>query len=184
LAALKNQRESFRFTWQLPDSPLRQILEKSMDVRGLHQIGVEDLEARSLRLCNTDKKTVSFLNIQQSTNRQNGNQRTIVRIKEVRGYSKWFKRAVKILESSGALQLDTVGDLFPFVLEGTGRKPLDYCSGYAVPLASDMMSIDAIRRIYTFLLDGIRRNEGWVVADLIRNFFMIYECQYEEPVRP
>jgi len=86
LAALKNQRESFRFTWQLPDSPLRQILEKSMDVRGLHQIGVEDLEARSLRLCNTDKKTVSFLNIQQSTNRQNGNQRTIVRIKEVRGY--------------------------------------------------------------------------------------------------
>ncbi len=170
LAALKSSQKLFRFAWQFPDSPLRQALEKTLDVRRLLQIGSEELESCSLDLCNTDEKIVVSLDIQQSTNRQNGSQRVIVHIKEMRGYSKWFKKAANILESSGAEQLSSSADLYPFVLEGTGRKPLDYSSGYAVPLTFEMKSITSIGQIHTFLLGCMRRNEEGVLADLDSEF--------------
>ena len=56
LAALKSPRKSFRFCWQFPDSSLRQRLEKSLNVRSLLQIGIEELETYSLDLCNHDEK--------------------------------------------------------------------------------------------------------------------------------
>ena len=91
-------------------------------------------------------------------------------LKEMRGYGKSFRRAAKILNSSGAVSVNNIDDLFSFVLEGTGRMPLDYSSRYAVPLTSDMRSIDAIRKIHTFLLTCMRRNEEGVIADLDSEF--------------
>ncbi len=170
LAVLESPRKSFRFTWQFPDSPLRQSLKKTLDVRGVLQICVEELESYSLNLCNTDEKIVVFLDIQQSTNRLTRSKRSVAHIKEMRGCGKRFKRAVKILESSGAVQVSSVADLFPFVLEGTGRNPLDYSSTYSVPLTPEIKSIDAIRQIHAFLLECIRRNEEGVIADLDSEF--------------
>lgn len=170
LATVKSPRKSFRFSWQFPDSSLRQDLEKSLDVRALRQIGTEELESYSLDLCNHDEKIVTFLNMQQSTNKQNGKRRRIVHITEMRGYGKYFTRATEILHNSGAISVNTIDDLTSFVLEGTGHIPLDYSSRYAVPLTPDMRSIDATRQIHAFLLTCMRRNEEGVIADLDSEF--------------
>jgi len=170
LAALQSPQKSFRFSWQFPDSSLRQCLEKSLDVRGLLQIGTEELGSCSLALCNHDEKIVVFLDMQLSTNKQIDKQRRIVHIKEMRGYGKYFKRAEKILNNSGAVPVNNMNDLFSFVLEGTGRIPLDYNSRYLVPLRPETKSIDAIRQIHTFLLTCVRRNEEGVIADLDTEF--------------
>jgi CHAD domain-containing protein len=166
LAVLKSPEKSFRFSWQFSVSPLRQFLEKSLNVRAILPIAVEEFESSSLRIFNNDKKIVAFLNIQQSTNSRNGKQRITVHMEEVRGYKKWFKRVARVFNSSGAVKLGSIGDLFPFVLEGTGRKPLDYSSSYAVPLTSEMSSIEAIQRIFVFLLSCMRRNEEGIIDDL------------------
>jgi len=170
LAVLKSPEESFRFSWQFPVSPLRQFLENSLDVRGALPIAAEELESSSLQIFNNDKKIVVFLNIQQSTNSRNGKQRITVHMEEVRGYKKWFKRVARVLDSSGAVKLGSIGDLFPFVLEGTDRKPLDYSSGYAVPLTPEMSSLEAIQRIFVFLLSCMRRNEVGILDDLDSEF--------------
>ncbi len=170
LAALKSPKKSFRFSGQFPVSPLRQFLENSLDVRGILPIGAEEYESSSLQIFNNDKKIVVFLNIQQSTNSLNGKQRITVQMEEVRGYNKWFKRVAKILDSSGAVKLGSIGDLFPFILEGTDRVPLDYSSGYSVPLTPDMMGIEAIQNIFAFLLTCMSRNEEGIIDDLDSEF--------------
>ncbi|MBL4901460.1 MAG: CHAD domain-containing protein [Desulfocapsa sp.] len=169
LAVLKSPEKSFRFAWQFPVSPLRQFLENSLDVRAVLPIAAEELESSSVQIFNKDKKIVVFLNIQQSTNSQNGKQRITVHMEEVRGCNKWFKRVARVLDTA-AVKLGSIGDLFPFILEGTDRKPLDYGSGYAVPLTPEMSSVDATQRIFVFLLSCIRRNEEGIIDDLDSEF--------------
>jgi len=170
LATLKSQKKSFRFSWQFPDSLLRQFLKKPLDVRGILPVGAEELESCSLQIFNNDKKIIAFLNIQQSTNRNSEKQCVIVHLEEVRGYNKWFRRVSRILDSSGAIKQKSLADLFPFMLEGTDREPLDYSSGYTVPLRPEMTSIEAVHQIYSFLLTSIYQNEEGIVRDFDSEF--------------
>ena len=170
LAALKSQKKSYRFSWQFPDSPLRQSLKKPLDVRGILQIAAEELESYSLQILNNDTKIIALLNIQQSTNRKNEKQIAIVHLEEVRGYNKWFRRVSRVLDNSGAIKLKSLADLFPFVLEGTNREPLDYNSRYAVPLRPEMTSLEAVQQIHSFLLTSIYRNEEGIISDFDSEF--------------
>lgn len=170
LASLTSRKKSFRFSWQFPDSPLRKALKKPLDVRGINQIAAEELDFCSIKIYNSDKKIVAFLTIQQSTNSQNKGQQTTVQMKEVRGYGKWFKRIAKVLKDSGAMRLNSIADLFPFVVEGTGREPLDYSSGYDVPLTPAMKSIEANRQIFAALLASMRQNEKGIIKDFDSEF--------------
>jgi len=170
LASLISRKKSFRFSWQFPDSPLQKALRKPLDVRGINQIAAEELDSCSLQVFNNNKKIVAFLTVKQSTNSQNDEQQTTVHMEEVRGYGKWFKRITKVLENSGGIQLDSIADLFPFVIEGTGREPLDYSSGYDVPLTPEMKSIKANQQIFSSLLTSIRRNEKGIINDFDSEF--------------
>ncbi|HID03927.1 MAG TPA: CHAD domain-containing protein [Desulfobacterales bacterium] len=91
-------------------------------------------------------------------------------LEEVRGYNKWFRRVSRVLDNSGAIKLKSLADLFPFVLEGTNREPLDYNSRYAVPLRPEMTSLEAVQQIHSFLLTSIYRNEEGIISDFDSEF--------------
>lgn len=170
LASLNSRRKSFRFAWDFPHSVLRGILKKKLDVRALMEIGTENLEIVSLCILNGDKKIVALVDLQQSFSGAGETPRVSVHIQEIRGYTKWFKQVAAVLDNVAATTLSGPAAVLSVVLQETGRQPLDYSSGYDVPLNPEMTSLEAVRQIYSFLLNCMQRNVNGVLADIDSEF--------------
>ncbi len=170
LQVLSSRRKSFRFSWDFPDSPLADALGKFLDVRALNELGGEEVESSELRILNRDKKIVAFLELQTSINRSSGHRLQTVRLQEVRGYSKRFKQAADFLQRFGVVQQAGPAEDLRVLLQGSGREPLDYSSGYNVALDPQMTGIEAVGHIYRSLLESMQRNEQGVIEDLDTEF--------------
>jgi len=165
LQILSSRRKSFRFSRDFPDSPLRDALNEFLDVRALNELGVEEVQSRELCILNRDKKIVAFLELQTATNRSNGQRLQTVRLQEVRGYSKWFRQVADFVHRFGVQKQAGPGEALRFLLQGSGREPLDYSSGYDVPLDPQMTGIEAVGHIYRSLLESMQQNEQGVIED-------------------
>ena len=170
LQTLASRRKSFRFSWDFPDSPLADALSKFLDVRALKELGGEEVESSEVCILNRDKKIVAFLELQTSINRSSGHRLQTVRLQEVRGYSKWFKQAADFVQRFGVMQQAGPAEALRVLLQGSGREPLDYSSGYNVALDPQMTSIEAVGHIYRSLLESMQRNEQGVIEDLDTEF--------------
>lgn len=167
---LTGQRKKLRFLRDFPDSPLQVELAKLIDIRSLLELGVEDVRIEALRIVNNDQKIVAFVELQESISRTSGKKLTMVSLREVRGYGKRFNQIANYILSAGVAERTSPADIFSMLLAETGRQPLDYSSGYNVPLEPDMPAIDAVRKIYSYLGDSIRKNEQGVLDDIDSEF--------------
>ncbi len=167
---LPGQRKKLRFLWDFPDSPLRTELAKSIDIRSLIELGREDVRAEELRIINNDKKIVAFVTLQESISRSSGEKMAMVSLREVRGYGKRFHQIANYILSAGVAESTSYADILSMLLAETGRKPLDYSSGYNVSLKPDMCAIDALKEIYSYLGEQIRKNEQGVTDDIDSEF--------------
>ena len=165
LQSLTSRRKMFRYSWQFPESPLRDTLKDPLEVRALMELGTEEVESTELRILNRDKKIVVFLELQQSTSCSSGQQLLSVQLLEVRGYSKKFKQVAAFIRRFGGQEQTGPVDTLRLALQGSGRTPLDYSSGYNVPLDPQMSSLEAVGCIYRSLLANMHKNEQGVVDD-------------------
>ena len=165
LCTLRAGRKTYRFAEEFPASPLADALKKILSVRALLELGRSEVRAGRWYVVNDDEKRVAVLDLEHLINSTTGRSLNILSLTGVRGYPKWFKRVAAVIRECGALPGTDLKDIFSFVLEGTGRTPLDYSSGYNVPLAPEMAAIEAAVRIHSTLLNVIRVNEPGVLAD-------------------
>lgn len=170
LYVLASRRKTPGFWWQFPESPLRDALQGPLDVRSLMGLGIEDVETKELHLLNRDKKIVALLQLEESTSRRSGQRLFTVILQEIRGYAKWFHQVAQYLDGIGVQTQTVRTESLQLILQGTGRTPLDYSSGYDVPLDPQMESIEAVGKIYRALLASIRWNEQGVIDDIDSEF--------------
>ncbi len=170
LQSLSSRRKTCRFFRDFPDSSLRDALRKLLDVRALSELGAEEVQSTELCILNRDKKIVAFLELQTSINRDSGQRLHTVRLQEVRGYSKWFRQTADFLQRFGVRKQAGPDENLRFLVQGSGREPLDYSSGYNVPLEPQMTGIEAVCHIYRSLLESMHRNEQGVIEDLDTEF--------------
>jgi CHAD domain-containing protein len=167
---LTGQRKKNRFLWDFPDSSLKEELSKSIDIRSLLELGREDVRVEELKIVNNDKKIVAFVSLQESIVRNSGEKLAMVSLREVRGYGKRFHQVASHLLSTGVSESSSPANILSMILAGTGRHPLDYSSGYNVPLEPNMRAIDALKEIYSYLGEQIRKNEQGVIDDIDSEF--------------
>ena len=165
LHTLSSRKKSFRYSWHFPDSSLRSALTGPLDVRALVEVGAEDFEFSEVHILNQDKKIVVFMKLQQSTSQNSDRQLLSVQLQEVRGYGKKYKQVAAFIRRFGGMEQVDAADMLRFAVQGSGREPLDYSSGYNVPLEPQMSSIEAVGSIYRSLLANMHANKQGVVAD-------------------
>jgi len=170
LHTLKNERKTFRFSRELPKSPLRAALDEILDVRALIELGRADVRSIQLGILNRDSKIVAQLEMEEAGRRRHEQRLVTVRLHEIRGYAKWFNKVAAFVRAFGAEVRADSTDILRFILQGSGRRPLDYSSGYNVPLEPGMKSITAVAHIYRFLLNNIQCNEQGVIDDIDTEF--------------
>ena len=165
LFTLGTGRKVCRFASDFPASPLADELKALVSVRALLELGRSEIRASRWYIVNDDEKRVALLDVEKLVNSGTGRSLITLALTEVRGYSKWFKRIAGTILKFGGRPQSGPADILSFVLEGSGRTPLDYSSGYNVPLEPDMASIEAAVRIHSVLLEAIRINEPGVLTD-------------------
>ena len=149
---------------------LREVLQKTIDIRALIEYGIEEVRASEIRILNKERKTVARFIIEESICTHSGAQLLHITLFELRGYAKQFKGVGETLSQLGSPAEDTQATLFRAAASGTGRVPLDYHSGYDVPLDPSMSSAEAVIAIYRSLLEDMHWNKQGVVDDIDTEF--------------
>lgn len=170
LLSWTDQQETFHLSGKLPESPLSNAIQNIIGIRALIELGVMDGTTTTIFILNRDKNIGAFLYVQELSNRQNGQRLITVTLEGVRGYNKKFQQIARILRASGVETQTKTTDILRFVLQDSGRVPLDYSSGYSVDLNPKMSSVQAVTVIYRSLLKSIKQNEQGVIDDIDSEF--------------
>lgn len=170
LAHLKSPRRSFRFAWDFPNCPLREALTQIIDIRALIEIEQGELYTTKIQIIQQDMERVATLHLQRMVSRSSSQQLLTVGLGKVSGQGKWFKRISTFLGQLGLVPQKGADTDLRRALKDNGREPLDYDSGYHVPLHPAMQSIEAVSHIYRSLLGDIRQNQQGVIDDTDTEF--------------
>jgi CHAD domain-containing protein len=158
----------------LPSGPLRDALQPLLQMRVLLPLVNIKGKATELRLLNDDQKTVVRLQLLHMHCLGPGvaEPRSLwprVRLVPVRGYAKDLSRLTAYLGNE--LEWPRASAcLFDEAITAIGREAGDYSSKLNVPLQSDMIAIDSMRKILLSLLDTLERNIPGTRADLDSEF--------------
>ncbi len=158
-----------RFWWQFPKSDVKQVLAGILDVRGLLPQVSFSQTSRELRITNKDEKIVAVVLLME-LNLGGGKTIHSVRLREIRGYHKWFLKLSRILSNFGNPQPETMVQTLATALAAAGKAPMDYSSRFSVPLTPDMESLTAVKIIYRDLLTTMLANEQGIIQDLDSEF--------------
>ncbi len=158
-----------RFHQQLPESELRTELAGIIDIRALLPQVTFSRTSMEVQVLNRDEKVVAHL-LFLSIDPGNGEVIHSLQLREVRGYNKWFLKLSRDLGRFGSPQPDTGVHGLETALAALGRAPMEYSSGFFVPLQPDMAAIEAAKAIYRNLLATMRSNERGIIEDLDSEF--------------
>ncbi len=158
----------------LPSGPLRDELQRLLQMRVLLPLVSVKGKATELRLLNDDQKTVVRLQLLHMHCLSSGiaDPRSLwprVRLAPVRGYVKDLRQLAAYLGDE--LEWPRASAcLFEEAVTAIGREAGDYSSKLNVPLKLDMTAVEAIRKILWSLLDTLERNIPGTRADLDSEF--------------
>ncbi len=158
-----------RFWWQFPESDLKQALAEVLDVRALMSHAAFSQTTLELQMLNRDEKVVATVLLTE-LDLGNGENIHSVQLREVRGYNKWFLKLSRDLANFGEPQPDTRVHTLTTAMAAVGRTPMEYSSGFSVPLSPDMESLTAAKTIYKNLLTTMLANEQGIIDDLDSEF--------------
>jgi CHAD domain-containing protein len=158
-----------RFWWQFPQSDMKQALAGILDMRALLPHTPFSQATRELRVTNSDEKVVAIVLLME-LDLGSGKDIRSVRLCEVRGYNKWFLKLSRDMSGFGETRPDTRVQTLKAAMAAVGRVPMDYSSGFSVPLTPDMESLTAVKTIYQDLLTTMQDNEQGIIDDLDSEF--------------
>ena len=158
-----------RFWWQFPDSDMRQALAGLLEVRALLPQTAFSERCLELQILNRDEKVVATVLLTE-LELADGQQIHSVRLREVRGYNKWFLKISRDLDRFGAPQPDTRVHSLTTAMTAVHRQPMEYSSGFSVSLRPEMESLPAAKTIYQKLLNTMLANEQGIIDDLDSEF--------------
>ena len=158
----------------LPSGPLRDELQRLLQMRVLLPLVNIKAKATELRLLNDDQKTVVRLQLLHMYCLGSGvaEPRSLwprVRLVPIRGYAKDLSQLRAYLGDELEWPLASAC-LFEEAMTAIGREAGDYSSKLDVPLKPDMTAVDALRKVLSSLLDTLERNIPGTRADLDSEF--------------
>jgi len=165
-----NSKLDPKFWWDFPKSELRKELKPCIDIRALLSLAKTERTIGTLRLINEDKKTTLFVYVKdlRVLSSQDKSPVTILQIKPVRGYEEEALEFKQYLHTLG-LKL-THGDILSATGQNQGKYPLDYSSKINVHLKPEMKAAEAVKLIFTNLLNTMKANVFGMKEDIDTEF--------------
>jgi len=158
-----------RFWRQFPKSDMKQALARILDMRVLLPHTAFSQTTQELHIVNKDEKIVAIIFLME-LDLDTGKNIHSIRLHEVRGYNKWFLKLSRDLSGFGETRPDTRVQTLKAAMAAVSRVPMDYSSGFSVPLTPDMESLTAVKTIYQDLLTTMQDNEQGIIDDLDSEF--------------
>ncbi len=162
-AVVKMPHEPITFLQDLPNTAIRRQLASIIEMRALLPVASIRSCTTTLRLLDTNQKTVAYLELQEShaltsTGRTQGQVIRRACLVPVRGYATTARRLSRLLTEDLGLE-SAGGDLLNAVLAAGGRRPGDYSSKLGLQLDPNMRADAASKLVLHRLLDIMRANE-------------------------
>ncbi len=158
------------FLWDLPDSSLKKTLDPIIEMRALLKLFALNIQSQSIRILNTEQKTVVRLVIEKIAI-SDANASEVwqhLRLIPLRGYDKQFQSLSAYLTefrftpTSDSIYLQTLTLL--------GKSPGKYSAKLNLQLEPNMRADEAAKIIYRYLLDVMKANEGGIKKDIDTEF--------------
>ncbi len=158
--------------WELP-SPLRGILEKTLALRALGQVGTATILRRRGRIEDDNRKTIARVELEEvrSATGNEGGARFLL-VFPLRGYDRDV--AELFARANGAVRSESPGSIVAAAAGWHGRGPDAYCSRPVVPLTPETSAARALADLLAANLAVIRQNEGGIIADTDSEFLHDY----------
>ena len=166
-----NTKKQPKFWWDFPDGALKNVLKKQLDVRALIPLVEIERDIIPMRILNTDEKTVLKAQLESIALIQANQKKELInyiKLLPIRGYDKELDEFRNWLNEFGISQ-ETRPTIF-VALEAVGKIPGDYSSKLNFVLQPEMSARVAIKVIFKFLLDIIKKNEQGIIADIDTEF--------------
>ena len=182
LIPLRGQRRPLRqqvkgvpvFAWDLPDSRLKQRVQRVLEMRALLPRADVHAEVQVLRLLNEDQKTVVRLVLERIESVASEDAApTFVSVLPLRGYEAEANQVIDRLIQVASAAL-TYADYYAGVMLAAGQLPGDYTAKPDVHLEPDMPAGEAARALLQADLDVIQINEGQIAGDIDTEFLHDY----------
>ncbi len=164
------------FTWDLPESPLRERLESIIKMRALLPLAEVNTRVSFYRILNADEKTVARLVYTEVRTLDVDSEPSCgILFKPVA--SSWLsqilakvgQRLARIPKVSSLIQ-----DLYVTALEQAGKKPGSYSGKMDLRLKPKKRSDSATKEILRYLFKIMKANEAGIKADIDTEFLHDY----------
>jgi CHAD domain-containing protein len=163
------------FAGDLPDGPIREAVAPAIEMRRLLEVVRVHRRGKGLRFLNADDKTVARVLLEQRTAVDPGKGGAPaeladrLRLLGVKGYTRTFAEAARVLEQELSLEPDGSEPLAA-PLRAIGRRVADYSSKLDLGFEPGTRAVDAVRAVLLRLLDTIVANERGMLEDLDSEF--------------
>jgi CHAD domain-containing protein len=172
IRAAISPRQRPRFWWDLPESPLRQVLREVLDVRALRLLARLRQGVRTLDLRNAEEKTVARVVWEAVARAGKHASREplaqVCKLVPVRGYRQEWAAAARALASCG-IDRQTGGPIV-LALKASGHRPGGYAPKADIPLWPEMPAGAAARAILAHLGQVMGANEDGIRRDIDTEF--------------
>jgi hypothetical protein len=164
------------FFWDLPESPLRELLEPIIKMRTLLPLADVHTQSMTYRVLNADEKTVARLvttEVRTAGEESEPVLVTYLSLRPVRGYPKYSRKLAKRLGRVGT-ETPMLEDLYFSALERADRKPGSYSGKLNLQLKSKKRSDASAKVILRYLFEVMKANEAGIKADIDTEYLHDY----------
>lgn len=164
------------FSWDLPDSALKNHLGPIIGPRALLNLGELHVQSCTYRILNTDGKTVVHITYTEARAAMDTSPTPItsyLSLRRVRGYPKHARQIITHLEQAG-YSCSNWGDFYFRTLAAAGKETGSYSSKINVQIEPGMRSDEATKIILRRLLEVMKANEAGIQADIDSEFLHDY----------
>ncbi|MEN8189784.1 MAG: CHAD domain-containing protein [Thermodesulfobacteriota bacterium] len=149
------------------------VLKALGPIRSLMGLGMMRRSRLECDLLNRDRKTVARMVIRRDfgiEDKKSPDFGGMLLVEAVRGYEKDFSRVEKILLASGLGKDFTEDNPLRRLLASRNKKVLSYSSKLSFTFDNDINLPKAAQSIFLHLLEAVRINHPWVIADIDTEF--------------
>jgi CHAD domain-containing protein len=162
------------FAWDLPEGPVRKRIEPVLGIRRLLPLLEVRGSVQTLRLLNSDDKTVVRLLLEDNrfldpVRGREGPLAVRLRLLPVRGYEEYLREIAQMLDQDLGLE-PAHTTVLPEALAAAGRRPGDYSSKLDYHLDPDQRADMSAKEILLGLLDTLEANIEGARANLDSEF--------------
>ncbi|MBU4236027.1 MAG: CHAD domain-containing protein [Proteobacteria bacterium] len=162
------------FPLDFANGVLGEKLQSVAGIRALLPLVEITRQSQTFQIVNRDQKVVLFGSLELNQLANSEGEPTFLagslRVRGVRGYDKILTRVMALLQRQGLEAGYPEERTLRLALASMGRKPLAYRSQFSIILDQDEAVIQAARKIFLQLLDGMERNVPGIIQDIDTEF--------------